>query len=170
VTAHRAWLLLGAFWAGCAGNPSLPPGPNVDDGGCQDDPVGRSKPPADCPRDLPADSDCPTAVPGFESDVEPILASRCKLCHAPHQVAERVLFDTYGEAFGWYKLMYTQVFACTMPPSCAGRLPEVERQTLLKWFVCKAPPGPAPPIDSGAIDAADGPIDAGDEISETGGE
>jgi uncharacterized membrane protein len=88
-------------------------------------------------------------VPSFHGDVEPILAAQCKLCHRPGAVAEGVLFDTYAEAVSWYKLMYTQVFACTMPPSCAGRLEEQERQTLLKWFVCKAPLGPVPPADAG---------------------
>jgi hypothetical protein len=142
-------LFLGALGAGCAGNRSAPPSPNADDGGCLDDPVARSKPPPDCSHLLPSDGDCPTAVPSFERDVEPILTSQCKLCHAPKRIAERVLFDTYDEALSWYKVMYTQVFACTMPPSCAGELPDAERQTLLKWFVCKAPPGPVPPEDAG---------------------
>jgi hypothetical protein len=155
-------LLLGAFWVGCASDPAVPPSPSADGGSCLDDPIGRSRPPADCSRDVPSDTDCPTAVPSFQDDVEPILSSRCKLCHTPKGIAERVLFDTYDEALVWYKLMYAQVFACTMPPSCEGRLPDSERQTLLKWFVCKAPPGPSAPIDAGGepLDAAD--LDGGD--------
>jgi hypothetical protein len=36
------------------------------------------------------------------------------------------------------------------PPSCAGPLPDDERQTMLKWFLCKAPPGPVQPVDAGS--------------------
>jgi hypothetical protein len=152
--------------AGCAGDRAVPPTANVDDGGCLGDPVGRSRPPADCAHDVPSAADCPTAVPSFDRDVEPILAERCKLCHAPGEVAERILFDTYREAFSWYRLMYPQVLACEMPPSCAGLMPEVERQVLLKWFVCKAPPGPAVSEDAG--DAGDAGDDAAGDGSEGG--
>jgi hypothetical protein len=109
-------------------------------------------------------------VPSFDRDVEPILAERCKLCHSPGQVADRISFDTYGEAFAWYKLMYAQVFACTMPPSCAERLPDPERNVLLKWFVCGAPLGPSAPGDAGdePFDAGDDPFDAGDDPFDAG--
>ncbi len=166
MTVHRLWLLLGVFSAACGTGRADPPAANVDDGGCLDDPVGRSRSPAGCPRDIPSTAYCPTAVPSFAGDVEPILSARCKLCHTLGGVAARVMFDTYDEAFVWYKLMYTQVYACTMPPSCAGPLLDAERRTLLKWFVCKAPPGPLQPIDaaieSGAADAGDEPYEGGD--------
>jgi hypothetical protein len=151
---------LGLIGAGCASERSAPPSANVDDGGCLNDPIGRSPPPpADCLHILPSSDDCPTAVPSFDGDVEPILASRCKLCHSPNGIAQGIQFDTYAEAFSWYKVMYTQVFACTMPPSCVGPLPDAERQTLLKWFVCKAPLGPVPPVDAQVSDRTS-PVDA----------
>jgi hypothetical protein len=155
------------FSAGCAAEPSAPT-PNVGDGGCLEDPVGRSRPPADCPRDIPSKDDCATAVPSFERDVGPILAARCKLCHAPGQTAEHILFDTYGEAFHWYKLMYTQVFGCTMPPSCSGRLADTERNVLLKWFVCGAPTGPARPDDGGTGDVSTGDVSDTGEVDDAG--
>jgi hypothetical protein len=132
------------------------------DGGCLDDPIGRSHRPDTCSLDLPTMSDCDTAAPSFDRDIAPIVANRCRLCHAPNRIAARVQFDTYPLAYSWYKLMYTQVYSCQMPPSCAGPMPEEERQVLLKWFVCKAPPGPIESPDAAAGDAIDeaSPADA----------
>jgi len=99
---------------------------------------------------LPSSADCASAAPSYEGEIAPLLAGRCSFCHSPPGIASRVVFDTYDQALHWYKLMYTQVFSCLMPPSCAGALPDAERQMLLKWFVCKAPPGPFEPRDAGA--------------------
>jgi hypothetical protein len=141
------------------------PPPEADAGGgsCLDDPIGQSQPPENCSLVLPGADDCASAVPSFDLDIGPILARRCKLCHTRGGPAARVLFDTYDEAYGSYKLMYSQVLHCVMPPSCAGPLPDEERQKLLKWFVCKAPPGPFPVTDAGTDDGdtRDGDPDAG---------
>jgi hypothetical protein len=87
-------------------------------------------------------------VPSYDGDIAPIVANRCTLCHSPSGIANTVLFDTYEQAYSWYKVMYSQIFTCSMPPSCAGALPDEERQALLKWFVCKAPRGPSEAIDA----------------------
>ncbi len=107
-------------------------------------------------------SDCPSAVPSFDRDIAPIVASRCRLCHSPNAIAARVEFDTYPLAYYWYKVMYAQVYGCQMPPSCAGPMPEDERQTMLKWFVCNAPPGPTEWPDAGTDDASDAPDEGAD--------
>jgi len=146
-------LYLGFLWAGCGSQPTAGPSPASDAGSCLTDPIGQSPPLEDCSHVLPAATDCPSAVPSYDGDIAPIIASRCTLCHSPSGIANTVLFDTYDQAYSWYKVMYTQIYSCLMPPSCAGALPDEERQALLKWFVCKAPRSPSQSKDAGAGDA-----------------
>jgi hypothetical protein len=150
----RLFIGLGWFLAGCGSGERSAVSTAADGGDCFTDPFGAS-PPGTCTHDLPRSDDCASAVPRYDVDVAPILANRCTLCHADRKVAGRVLFDTYPEAYSWYKLMYTQVYSCQMPPSCAGLFPDDERTTLLKWFVCKAPPGPSALHDAGTGSGSD---------------
>ncbi len=151
---HRPLLLLGVVLAGCGGGPSGASMP-VDGGDCLTNPLGRSSPPSVCVHVLPSSDDCASAAPSYDLDIAPTLTRRCVACHSAKGVATRVQFDTYSQAYGWYKLMYSQIYSCQMPPSCAGPLPDDERTTLLKWFVCKAPPGPSEPRDAGADEQGD---------------
>jgi hypothetical protein len=143
-------LIVCLIGVGCGNRMATPAGVAEGDA-CAADPLA-GPPPANCAHDLPTADDCQIAAPSYDVDIMPILETRCRECHSPNAIAARIVFDTYDRAYGSYKLMYTQIFSCQMPPSCAGELPDEERRTLLKWFVCKAPPGPTQRSDGGAAD------------------
>jgi hypothetical protein len=150
---HKTLLILCTIGVGCSSRASATVAVGDADT-CFTDPLGRSPPAAQCLRNLPTADDCSSAAPRYDLDIMPIVETRCALCHSPGAVAGRIVFDSYEQAYASYKLMYTQVYTCQMPPSCAGELPDEERQTLLKWFVCKAPPGPTELADGGGADAS----------------
>ncbi len=94
-----------------------------------------------CPNDLP--SSCPVPTPSYASDVQPIIAQRCVICHESGGL-EVAPFDlgTYSDVFTDRSAVLDQVYACAMPRvDSAGALPltESERTTLLGWLVCGAP-------------------------------
>src|SRR5437868_4755942 len=53
-------------------------------------------PRANCPSDLPPDTDCATASPVY-ADVAPIFAARCSVCHYPGGFETKYQFDTYPQ-------------------------------------------------------------------------
>ncbi len=129
----RAWLLAlvaaaGVVVAACGGGGASGSG----DGAAQS---------VSCPNDLP--SSCPVPTPSYASDVEPILAERCVLCHESGGL-EVAPFDlgTYTEVFTERSAVLDQVYSCAMPlvdSKGAQPLSESERTTLLAWLVCGAP-------------------------------
>jgi len=138
VTVYHPLLGLSVLWAGCSSRPSSHPSVGVEAGDCVTDPIGSSRPPDNCPHAAP-EADCANA-PGYYGEVEPILTSQCKFCHSPGAIANTFLFDTYDQARSWGQNIYVQVLSCQMPPSCASTLSEQDRQTLLRWYLCKTLP------------------------------
>jgi hypothetical protein len=104
-----------------------------------------------CPNDLPPDSDCPPAAPSYGAAVAPIIAARCSVCHRPGGLETSMRFSTYADAFALRRQMLTTIYACRMPPAGAVPLSTDERQTLLKWFVCGAPPDPPSDADADVV-------------------
>ena len=100
-------------------------------------PACSSGPPADsaCPNVRPAS--CPSAVPSYKAEVEPILRS-CTFCHSPTGIAGHSE-TTYADVYAQRGSINDQVNGCNMPPSNATPLTTAERSTLLAWLACDAP-------------------------------
>jgi hypothetical protein len=134
--------------AGCSGEKTLPLEPedagDPGDGNLAACVAGGSvgMPRANCPSDLPPDTDCATASPIYD-DVAPIFAARCTICHYPGGYEIKYRFDSYAQITSnmTNTRVLTQVYSCRMPPSCAPNLSSDERHTLLQWLVCGAPEG-----------------------------
>jgi uncharacterized membrane protein len=90
-----------------------------------------------CPSGLPAA--CPSAAPSYQSDIAPIIQSRCLACHGPGGVEYSRPLDTYSAVYSQRSPVLNQVYGCLMPPVGAPAPTEAERQLLLAWLVCKAP-------------------------------
>jgi hypothetical protein len=107
-----------------------------------DGPIG--VPRDDCPIDLPDGGDCAMATP-FYADVAPIFAARCSVCHQPGGLDVKFRFDSYPAIYNNRQTridIFTQIYNCRMPPSCAPNLSPSERKMMLEWFVCSAPNAP----------------------------
>ncbi len=113
-----------------------------DAGACLKGPDGSigGPPPENCPNDRPTAADCPDASPNYQADIARIVAERCTVCHAPGGIAPTPLFGSYDEIHvtQTQQSMFTFIYSCRMPPTCAPQLTAEERKTMLKWFVCGA--------------------------------
>jgi len=89
-----------------------------------------------CPNDLP--ESCPSPIPSYATDVEPILAAHCTGCHSTTGVAGHPL-TTYAGVYGQRSAVLDQVYQCTMPPIGSSQLTVQQRVTLMDWLVCNAP-------------------------------
>ena len=87
----------------------------------------------------------------WSGDVAAILQRRCVSCHRPGQVGPFSL-ETYGKAKGWSEMIASVVEEGRMPPWNADerydgvfanerRMPDKEKQTLLKWIEDGMPRG-----------------------------
>jgi hypothetical protein len=115
--------------AGCStSSPSSPP-PGMDAS-------ADAGPPPVCLSDLPAA--CPTPMPSYKTDVQPILATYCVTCHSPSGCCGYNEV-TYAEVSAQASSILDQVYDCDMPPIGSPMLTTQERLTLLGWLVCKAP-------------------------------
>jgi uncharacterized membrane protein len=109
------------------------------DNGGTTTPGGSTAGATNCPNDLPDDQDCPAASPSWQTDVSPIVANKCAVCHyANNPYSTTVLLD-YAGVYENRRTVLTQVYACRMPAAGADPLTADERQLLLKWLVCGAP-------------------------------
>jgi hypothetical protein len=107
-----------------------------------DGPIGTPR--DDCPLDLPDGGDCPTASPSY-LDVTPVFSTKCSTCHQPGGLAPKFRFDSYAAIYNNRQTridIFTQIYNCRMPPSCAPNLSPEERKLMLEWFVCGAPNTP----------------------------
>ena len=91
-----------------------------------------------CPSDLPGA--CPSPAPTYASDVAPIITARCASCHGPGGVEAAHDFTSYAGVYAERTHVLSQVYGCLMPPPSTLPLSASERQTLLAWLVCDAPP------------------------------
>jgi hypothetical protein len=91
-----------------------------------------------CPNDLP--SQCPSIVPSFSRDIQPLMQGQCGTCHSPSGVAPDHQFLSYTDAYSQRSAFLNQVYSCRMPPPGAVEgfsLPA--REQILTWLVCDAP-------------------------------
>lgn len=110
------------LWLAACGGPLS--GATTDDGGC--------------PRVEP--DTCPTPVPGFASQVNAIIQSRCSVCHSPGGQNPDRTFTTYATIYAQRSAILDQSSGCRMPPVGSGiTLSLDERVALLGWLVCGAP-------------------------------
>ncbi len=92
---------------------------------------------ATCPQDLP--TACPSNVPSYQSDVAPIFASRCVVCHSPDGSDTQRTYVNYAAIYANRGAILDQVYACNMPPSGDPAPTAPERTKLLTWLICGAP-------------------------------
>jgi predicted CXXCH cytochrome family protein len=91
-----------------------------------------------CPNDLP--SACPSAVPSFSRDIQPLMQGQCGTCHSASGSAPDRRFLTYADAFSQRTAFLNQLYSCRMPPPGAVEGFSVPRRELvLTWLVCNAP-------------------------------
>lgn len=121
----RAAALLAVLSAGAVATALVP--------GCGD---GGGTTPGSCPNDLPPA--CPSPAPTFAADAEPVIAAKCRTCHAPNGVEANRPFLNYNQIFAQRSGMLNQVHACLMPPGDAPQLTAAERLALQGWLVCGA--------------------------------
>jgi hypothetical protein len=87
---------------------------------------------AQCPSDTPAQ--CPSPAPTYP-DVSPVLETYCARCHKPGQTLPDL--TSYAAAFAAQDKVFTTLTGCTMPvPWPTAK----ERELLLAWLICLAPP------------------------------
>ena len=92
--------------------------------------------PVHCAPELP--TACPDVVPGFASDVQPVIEARCTSCHG--QLEGFWPLSNYKEVTDWKDLVRSMVLDCTMPPADAGvDMTNDERNTVLTWLSCGTP-------------------------------
>jgi hypothetical protein len=101
-----------------------------------------------CLKDLK--NDCMKPVPGYETDIVPILQSRCSPCHFNGGIESAIYdFSTYAGVDNADIAIQGEIYACKMPPVDgipeAGVKPgsppltEAQRAALWNWLVCGAP-------------------------------
>lgn len=147
-------------WSGGAGC-SCDPGPHDDP--CETGEVScvDASPPMDAGPDggpgdasTPDDTDtgaipleCDTVAPtecndpgiSYADDIAPILAARCIPCHDGS--AEQWPLTSYTHVVDWRPDIRTRMLDCSMPPPDAGiPITLAERQRILDWIRCDAPP------------------------------
>ena len=89
-----------------------------------------------CLVDLP--TSCPASVPGYKTDIAPILRQYCVYCHGPSGLAGYPE-TTYDEVYAQRSAILDQVYGCMMPPSGVPTMSAQDRVALLSWLVCNAP-------------------------------
>jgi hypothetical protein len=99
------------------------------DASAGDAPAGE---PTECPRDTPAS--CPSPEPTY-AQASPLLSTYCAACHQPGRTPPDI--TTYDTAFGAQRSILTTLTGCTMPSPWPTTK---ERELLLAWLVCGAPP------------------------------
>jgi hypothetical protein len=92
---------------------------------------------ADCPNDLPAT--CPSPMPSYKTDVQPIVSNHCLKCHSPGGEEASKDFTTYQNVFLQRGPILTQFYSCRMPPEGEPRPTAQERALLLGWLTCGSP-------------------------------
>ena len=117
------------------GPPPPPPDPTPDPNPHADGGTGLPDGGVSC--DVQAPTVCPTPAPTY-SDVEPIIQSRCVVCHSGTIGGPWALTD-YPHVADWKNEVRGNLLDCSMPPSDAGFvMPEEERTRILEWVLCGA--------------------------------
>src|ERR1700722_11465956 len=104
--------------------------------GCSSTSPPTPPPASTCPDILPPA--CVTPVPSYMTDVAPILAPHCTICHSPTGIAQHDM-TTYATVYPQRSSILDWVNDCEMPPLGYPALTLADRTTVLDWFVCEAP-------------------------------
>ncbi len=83
---------------------------------------------------------CPTPIPSYSSEVSTIFLAHCVMCHQASGVESSMPLDTYATVFAQRSAVLDQVYTCKMPQPPQPSLSDSERESLLAWLVCNAPP------------------------------
>jgi len=104
---------------------------------------GPTMPP--CPTSLQTDT-CPSPLPSWKSDVQPLFEAYCLSCHGTGGVAfGQVPLETYQNVFDNRTRAWQQIYQCLMPNLDASvpatSFPTADqRQTMVTWLdPCNAP-------------------------------
>ena len=84
---------------------------------------------------------CPSPMPSFSADVQPIFEAKCTTCHAPGGLRASSPLTTWKQIDGLLSTVVMYVVTCKMPNVAEGgvALTPAERGTMLDWFACMAP-------------------------------
>jgi hypothetical protein len=133
---------VGLLAAACSGRTDAPLSAPAQDGAV-DDASSDALPADDASSDaLPAgeaSTSCPSP-PSYATQVAPIIASVCVVCHHPGNRAAGASFATYQAVYDARGNIVAQLEARLMPPPTApAPLTAAQRETLLAWLGCGAP-------------------------------
>ncbi len=127
---------LASLFVACTGDPVKPTDSGICDGLTTEQLT--TGPRDACPDDLPSDSDCAGALPSYQTDIAPLITTRCSACHSAGGIEASFPLAPYAKLFAQRRNALNQIFTCSMPPACAHGLEPEERASLLSWFVCGA--------------------------------
>jgi hypothetical protein len=90
--------------------------------------------------DVDASSTCPSDAVTFAA-VQPILARSClPACHDNSPDAAWPLTD-FDDVQAWTTFIAQDLLGCTMPPAASAYpMSREDRETILDWIACDAPP------------------------------
>jgi hypothetical protein len=81
---------------------------------------------------------------GWDATIVPIIAKSClKSCHDSDSPDAAWPLTDYDDVHSWVELVSKDILQCTMPPVNAGPaypITREDRETILNWIVCGAPP------------------------------
>ena len=83
---------------------------------------------------------CPDASLSYASGIGDTLKTTCSPCHAAGGVERTVPLTSYTEVSKRLTSVAGQIETCTMPPAGSPPLSASDRQAILDWIVCGAPP------------------------------
>lgn len=87
--------------------------------------------------EIVAPLECEEPAPTYE-DVRPIFSARCVACH--NGAGEEWPLTSYQHVADWSGEIRAQMLGCTMPPPDSGlRMPDAERDLILRWLRCGFP-------------------------------
>lgn len=94
--------------------------------------------PDECSVNVPAS--CPDPSLSYASGVGDTFTTTCSMCHAPGEVESAVPLTNYDEVKENLTSVAGQVETCAMPPAGSPTISAHDRQAILNWIVCGAPP------------------------------
>jgi cytochrome c5 len=89
-------------------------------------------------------SDCPSPMPSWSSDVQPLIKTYCLMCHEPGGTGYSLAdLTSYTHVWMTRAAIASQISQCLMPNQDASppppQLTTAQRQTIVAWIGCMAP-------------------------------